>query len=121
MLRIHASISQFQLVDVPDLQPEVALLFEDLKLTTLKSNVKDVQEPEIKATTKGRLSGLFRRILLATRFLIYCKPKASKSSNSSNSSKMMSLKNAVKTMQFAVIPQAGRKQCTLYFHATEIP
>jgi hypothetical protein len=40
LLRIHNTISAFELVDVPDLQAQVALLFEELRETTLKPNVQ---------------------------------------------------------------------------------
>jgi len=103
LLRVHASISHFETVQVPDLQPQVALLFEELKHTTLKANLKHPLDLQVPPKHKEKkLSRVFLIILFVVRLSLYLKRKASKMA--------LSLKNAVTQMNIVCQPQDEKKR-----------
>jgi hypothetical protein len=108
LLRVHSSISLFELVDVPDLQAEIDELFEDLKNTTLAPNFKSSPTSDLSQNQ-------------SSDFITFLDAKSSKSSTSSTSEIMvLTLKNAISQMNIVCQPQAGRYQFYLIIHATEI-
>jgi hypothetical protein len=97
LLRVHSTISSFELVQAPDLQPQVALLFEQLKQTTLKANLKHPLDLQVPPKHKGKkLSRDFLIILRVVRLSLYIKQKAS--------TMALTLKNAVSNMNIVCQP-----------------
>ena len=55
LLRVHSTIDEFELVDVPDLQAEVGLLFEELRSTALEPNLKFPLKENLKTNSEDQL------------------------------------------------------------------
>ena len=125
LLRVHSTIDEFELVDVPDLQAEVGLLFEELRSITLRPNLKfpltdplkmtldhplkisgtflsDQHETVPKRYKRSRIARVFAIILNAVKFILRLRKKT----NITNSSNMaLSLQNAVSQMNIVCVPQ----------------
>jgi hypothetical protein len=70
LLRVHSTISNYELVNVPNLQHRVSLLFEDLRLNTVRRNLK--------LTRKQQNRKSLRNIFTAVKFIFYCRKSLSK-------------------------------------------
>lgn len=66
LLRVHSTISRYELVKVPDLQKEVGYLFQELRTKTVLRNLKLV-------SSKQKTSRTLRKVLTLIRLLFYWK------------------------------------------------
>jgi hypothetical protein len=65
LLRVHSSIPEYELIEVPDLRVEVKLLFEELEENTTTPNVR--------RTVKDRIRARFQTLLIVIRLARHCK------------------------------------------------
>jgi len=65
LLRVHSSIPDYELIEVPDLRVEVKLLFEELEENTTTQNVR--------RTVKDRIRARFQTLLIVIRLARRCK------------------------------------------------
>ena len=98
LLRLHSSIQNYQLVEVPDLRHNVQLLFADLEKKTLRSNLKK--------TLKQRFVSRIKTLLIIVRISIYCKKKH----KITMSEEAHSLTDAVQNLNVFVTPADDKKR-----------